>query len=295
MAFAILRIEKHSSRVSLRRSGKHNFREQETPNADPARSPLNTTEGAQSTAELLLALDARLPQTKIRTNAVLAVEYFVGMSPEWQGDHDSYFADARKWLEAKHGRENVICCTVHKDETTPHMAAFVVPIDERGKLNARGFFGGPKALKELQTDFAEKVGKQHGMQRGIEGSKAKHQRVQSFYAALNGEIPAPTLDPTPRILQKKLFSNVVETRDEVKERLRKEVSHTLRAAKDAVEQANWRAYRAEAELARIPLNLREMAARDRAQLSQRIADEQAVAQAERDARRKTLNRETKGR
>ena len=64
------------------------------------------------------------------------------------------------------------------------MYAYVVPIDERGKLNCRAFLGGAKALSELQTQFAQEVGQQHGLQRGIEGSKARHTRIQAFYEAL---------------------------------------------------------------------------------------------------------------
>ena len=50
MGYAILRTEKLKSMQSVRRSLKHSFREQETPNADPTRTPENTHIGA-NTAE----------------------------------------------------------------------------------------------------------------------------------------------------------------------------------------------------------------------------------------------------
>jgi hypothetical protein len=120
---------------------------------------------------------------------VLAVEYLITASPEdmrgkGRAEQDAYFADARKWIEARHGAENVVAWGIHRDEQTPHLYAVVVPIDDRGKLNCRAFLGGAKALSEMQTDFAERVGRSYGLARGIEGSKARHQTVKAFYAAL---------------------------------------------------------------------------------------------------------------
>lgn len=57
---------------------------------------------------------------------------------------------------------------IHRDETTPHLYAYIVPIDERGRLNCRAFYGGAGALRLMQTDFAERVGRKHGLERGVE-------------------------------------------------------------------------------------------------------------------------------
>ena len=68
------------------------------------------------------------------------------------------------------------------------MYAYVVPIDsETGRLNAKKWFGGAKALNNMQTDFAKNVASSYGFERGIEGSKAKHQRVSQYYAKLNSK------------------------------------------------------------------------------------------------------------
>ena len=116
-----------------------------------------------------------------------AVEFLVTASPEVMKEktreaQDSYFADALKYLQDKHGAENVVFAGVHRDETTPHMYAYVVPIDERGKLNCRHFYGAKNALSELQSDFHAKVGEVHGLDRGIKGSKARHTSIQEYYA-----------------------------------------------------------------------------------------------------------------
>ncbi len=190
----------------MRRSIAHAFRVQDTPNADASRTPDNTHIGAADVGEALAKFIERLAtQDKVRKNAVLAVEYLITASPEdmhgkTRQEQDAYFRDALKWVEDKHGKANVVYAGIHRDETTPHMYAYVVPIDERGKLNCRAFLGGAKALTLMQTAFAEDVAQSHGLQRGIEGSKARHTTIQQYYTRANGAFePLPevkTVSPT---------------------------------------------------------------------------------------------------
>lgn len=179
--FAILRVQKVKTMSSLAARGRHNFREQDTPNAEGDRLGLNVVEGAKSTDELLKAVSDLLP-TKRRKDAVIGLEYLITASPEhfgedWQSTKNhgqAYFQDAISWLEAKHGKGCVVCKTVHLDESTPHLAAFVVPL-VGGKLNAKAFTGGAKVLAGMQTDFAASVGLKHGLERGEFRSNAVHQ------------------------------------------------------------------------------------------------------------------------
>lgn len=202
MGYAILRIQKLKSAVAVHRSMKHSFRAQETPNADPRLTPENTHIGAQSVAEGMAAFRARLP-AKHRKDAVQCIEYLIAGSPESmksksRAEQDAYFRDALEWLRARHGVENVIHAGIHRDETTPHMYAYVVPLDDdTGRLNAKKWFGGVKALNQMQTDFAEKVGRQHGLERGVERSKAKHQTIRQYYARVNEPAPKPPLLEAP--------------------------------------------------------------------------------------------------
>lgn len=178
--FAILRVAKIKNIGGLAASGKHNFRERETPNADAERTHLNVIAGAASTAELTKAVSDRLPE-KRRKDAVIAVEYLITASPEhfgadWRERGNNgmdYFADALDWLKQRHGESNVVAATIHLDESTPHMAAYVVPLKD-GKLSAKHFTGGRATLAKMQTDFAERVGQKHGLQRGVERSQAVH-------------------------------------------------------------------------------------------------------------------------
>lgn len=198
MAYAIIRAKKLKSMGAVSRSTMHTFRMQPTPNADPALTSRNRTVGAKGPDQVLAALVRTLP-TKRRKDAVLAIEYLVTASPEafkrhggWLDDlGDGYFSDALQWLKTRHGAENVISATIHLDESTPHMVVYVVPMTADKRLSCRDFLGGPQKLRAMQTSFHAEVGALRGMERGVEGSKAKHEEVSAFYAtmAVAGEAP----------------------------------------------------------------------------------------------------------
>lgn len=213
MGYAILRTQKLKSATAVKRSLLHAFREQETPNADPDRTPENTHIGAAGVGEALAAYNARMAtQRTVRANAVHMIEYLVTASPEdmhgkTREQQDAYFGDALDWLRHKHGAENVVYAGIHRDETTPHLYAYVVPIDRTGKLNCRTYLGGTKhTMSKLQTDFAKDVGKRHGLERGIENSKAKHVSIRQYYSRVNAgfeplpevQTPVPKLRPEPQ-------------------------------------------------------------------------------------------------
>lgn len=85
--------------------------------------------------------------------------------------------DNANWLRKNFGESNVIDCQLHIDEKTPHIHAMIIPIDERGKLNARAFVGGTRErMSGLQTDYAKAM-QPHGLERGVcrELTKARHE------------------------------------------------------------------------------------------------------------------------
>lgn len=240
MAYAILRTAKLKSMGGIGGSLAHTYRTRETPNADAQRDHLNEHHGPGSPEAIREAIRARLPE-KRRKDAVLCLEYFVGASPEFfQGEQDGagYFAAAVDWLERRHGAANVVAWSVHRDETSPHLVAYVVPLDEAGKLNAKRFTGGKAVLSRMQTDFAETCGRRFGLQRGIEGSKATHTTIREYYGALNApDFKHGRLSPefvAPQVLEKRLFTSTVESPEQVAKRL----STAVRAYYDpAVKQA----------------------------------------------------------
>lgn len=197
-SFAILRCAKIKTLGNMGASLQHTFRERDTPNADTRRTPDNTVlVGGDNSRAVLDTWKERAPE-KIRSNAVHGLEYFVGGSPEAlkamsRQEQDAYFRDALDWLKARHGAENILSAVIHRDETTPHMTVMTIPLDERGKLNARAIVGSREKLSTMQTDFAERVGKVHGLERGLQGSPARHERVQRAYAHLSDPDAAVSL------------------------------------------------------------------------------------------------------
>lgn len=69
---------------------------------------------------------------------------------------------------------------VHVDETTPHLHLNLIPI-AGGRLCAKKLFD-RKALTALQTDLYREVGAKWSLQRGKEGSQAKHLDTAEFKA-----------------------------------------------------------------------------------------------------------------
>ena len=161
---------KLKSAVAVHRSMKHSFRAQDTPNADAELAHHNEHFGAHSVAEGMAAFRARLPES-FRKDAVQAIEYLMTASPESDGQQEPgragcVFPGRAGLAEGRHGAENVVYAGIHRDETTPHMYAYVVPRDpETGRLNAKRWLGGAKALRDMQTEYAEQVGKRHGLEK----------------------------------------------------------------------------------------------------------------------------------
>ena len=191
MAYCIMRFEKHKAANigSLAGSLAHTFRSRYTPNADPELIKDNRVWlGPDSTADTVRAIRERLPE-KRRSDAVGCIEFFIGASPEWfekhggTGDQESYFQGAIDWLKAEFGEENVISVVQHNDETSPHLAAYVVPIDPvTGRLNAKNWTGGRQRCSALQTAFHAAAGEPVGLDRGRKGSTAEHMSIRRWYA-----------------------------------------------------------------------------------------------------------------
>jgi hypothetical protein len=191
-SFGIMRTAKIKTMGNMGASLQHTFRERETPNANDEKLKDNTVlVGGTNSRGVLAAWKTRAPE-KIRSNAVHGLEYFIGGSPERMKEmsieeQDAYFEDALDWIKERHGEDNVLSAVVHRDETTPHMTVMTIPLDKRGKLNARSFVGNKKALSDLQTSFAETVSEQYGLRRGIKGSAARHERVQRVHGLLKAD------------------------------------------------------------------------------------------------------------
>jgi len=80
-------------------------------------------------------------------------EYFRPDEPSRAGSYDpkrlnDFTAASTKWLLEQH-KDRVVRAQLHLDEVTPHIHAYIVPLDERGKLNYRALSGGSRYKRKL--------------------------------------------------------------------------------------------------------------------------------------------------
>lgn len=238
MAYAIMRAKKLANMGSVAASMQHCYRERNTHNADQERTPDNQHLVAKSTDEAMGKLRALLPE-KRRKDAVLTVEYVMTASPDWfekatPEQEKAFFQQSLQWLADKYGADRIVTASIHRDESTPHLSAFVVPLTQDKRLSAKEFIGSRDKMRADQTTYAACVANL-GLERGIEGSKATHQTIQQHYAAVQrGVVPKATVSPKsvePRVLEKATFfdkargrGDLVESPEMIAERLTKAIN-----------------------------------------------------------------------
>lgn len=255
--FCILRAEKLKTFQNVAASIAHHLRTRETPNADLDRIEQNyyypnkyenqndkrhieNNDPAIREAmkrKALVDFKSKLPD-KVRKNAVLAVELLMTLSPEAAQKPDfnaEKFCDcATNWAHQNFGKDNIYFIAYHLDEKTPHVSVQLVPKDDKGKLNCRHYLGGRGKLRALQDSFAEEMGKYFGLERGVKGSKAQHQKVKRFYNAINRQqeaekdIVTHLQEDVPEMtLYERAFAP-----DKYRERVEQKVNQTLQDTAD---------------------------------------------------------------
>lgn len=224
--FCILRTRKLKTPGNVGASLAHAFRARETPNADPRRTPDNEHMGAENVDQAMAKFRALTPP-KFRKDAVRCIEYLVTYSPgalRDPMDQHKYFAAAMDWLRQRHGK-GLFYAGVHTDEKTPHLYAYAVPLDDKGKLNCKSFLGGRDKLRAMQTEFHQAVGQSLGLDRGIRGSRATHQTLREFYGR------AAALDEAIRPPKRKIMERDEDYAERYKGQIRPLVGKALEASR----------------------------------------------------------------
>lgn len=190
MNFAIMRLRN----LTLRKAaamGRHALREVNTPNADPDLFQENSIViGPRTSLEMMKIIKERTNNLMERKNMIRCMEFMITGSPEaihkmTKSEQDRYFIHSLEWIGRYFGGlNNIVLAVVHRDETTPHLQVFIVPI-LNGFLRASKLVGGIKGLSALQDTFAAEVGAPSKLRRGIKGSKARHSSVKAYYAWIN--------------------------------------------------------------------------------------------------------------
>ena len=185
-------------------------------NADPARTHLNRKliEYPEGVKDCSAAIQRRLEEAgltrKIGSNQVRAIRINVSATPEdmerieRDGRVDEWCADNLKFFADTFGKENIVAAHLHRDEKTPHMHVTLVPIvkgerkrRKREEQTKKRYRKKPAdtvrlcaddlmtrlKLKSYQDTYAAAMAK-YGLQRGIDGSEARHVSTQQYYRDL---------------------------------------------------------------------------------------------------------------
>ena len=163
-----------------------NYKSARNPQIDKSRTHLNY-HTLPYEKKYLAFIDERIkelaPKRKIKDDAVLMTSFILGSDKEFFDDvtpetQKRFFDDCTDFFTERYGKENVVSAVVHLDESTPHLHFNLMPVTG-GRLCAKELLD-RTALRELQTDFYEIVGKKYGLKRGKEGSTAKHLDTVAF-------------------------------------------------------------------------------------------------------------------
>ena len=157
-----------------------NYKSTRNPQIDKSKTRLNYHTMPYE-KRYLAFIDERIiqlsPKRKIKDDTVLITSFILGSDKEFFNritaeQQKQFFADCTDFFSERYGKENVVSAVVHLDESTPHLHFNLMPVTD-GRLCAKELFD-RTALRDLQTDFYEAVGKKYGLERGKEGSTAKH-------------------------------------------------------------------------------------------------------------------------
>ena len=163
-----------------------NYKSTRNPQIDKSKTRLNY-HTVPYEKKYLSFIDERIkqlsPKRKIKDDAVLITSFILGSDKEFfdritAEQQKQFFADCTEFFSKRYGKENVVSAVIHLDESTPHLHFNLMPVTD-GRLCAKELFD-RSALRELQTDFYEVVGKKYGLKRGKEDSTAKHLDTVAF-------------------------------------------------------------------------------------------------------------------
>ncbi|MCS2528083.1 plasmid recombination protein [Bacteroides fragilis] len=215
MGYAVLHLEKAKGTDS--RMSAHIERTVHPKNADRTRTHLNRElvqfpEGVRNRTQAIAhRVETAGIRRKVGTNQVRAIRVLLTGSNrdmkqiEADGRLDDWCNDSLQWLRETYGEQNLVSAVLHMDEKTPHIHATVIPIvtGERRKAGQEEQNGKKKyrkknpqdvrlcaddvmarhRLKHYRDTYAQAMNK-YGLQRGVDGSLARHISTMQYYKQL---------------------------------------------------------------------------------------------------------------
>lgn len=215
MGYVVLHLEKAKGADS--QMSAHIERTIHPKNADATRTHLNCElvqfpEGVKNRTQAIAhRIETAGIKRKIGTNQVRAIRVLLTGTNEdmkrmeMNGQLDDWCNDSLQWLRETYGELNLVSAVLHMDEKTPHIHATVIPIveGERRKAKKEEQNGKKKyrkkspqnvrlcaddvmarhRLKHYQDTYAQAMNK-YGLQRGVDGSLARHVSTSEYYKEL---------------------------------------------------------------------------------------------------------------
>ena len=267
MGYAVLHLEK--AKGADTGMSAHIERTIHPKNADESRTHLNKEliefpDGIHSRSEAIsyrintAGITRKIGKNQVRAIRVLLTGTYEDMKRiEDRGQLNSWYQDNMQWLQETYGKENVVSAVLHMDEHTPHIHATIVPIvtcerrkakkeEENGKRKYRKKkVGTPRLcaddvmarnqLKNYQDSYAQLMNK-YGLQRGIDGSEAKHISISEYYKSLIGATENLQRELQPLETNKgQLQSELKEVKRDIKmEKLKSSAVNATTAITDSV-------------------------------------------------------------
>ncbi len=218
MAFGIIRV-KNLHIEDLAHTQKHNNREfvpSEFGNIKNNGAFFHTVnDELHSEKTIEDAVMEKIQGVHRRKNSVVALEYVCAISEEAMRKSSEFYHTSstldflRRFVEDKHGIENVVSYSYHEDETNPHIHVIVVPLAEKTtkwknakghgekvekRLCATDFTGDKEKLRQLQTDYFNYITGNKRMsnvweEAGIEFRRGKDARdVKKYYSKMTNHL-----------------------------------------------------------------------------------------------------------
>ncbi|MEA5517288.1 MobV family relaxase, partial [Nodularia sp. UHCC 0506] len=257
---AILRVGKLKSFGNVGGSEAHTARLQETTNADPEKTNIRLIgDNDHPLEEIVKTKIASSTKHKPRKNAVLCSEMFLSASPEYFRPHDPSLAGewddhrmldfantSKNWLISNYSHK-CVRAELHLDEATPHIHAYIVPVNDKTKqLSHNEMFGGSAKecrikLSKLQDSYAVALAPL-GIERGVKGSKASHTKIKEYYQAVNSKpltLELQRLEPILGETAQRFYTRikadpVIQTLDHQLADRQRAIEHEQRAVQNAL-------------------------------------------------------------
>lgn len=168
---SVFKMQKLKGQCILLHAAKHNLRESQAERGagdhiDVARTPLNQILVGPNSADGVnrhaRALMEQAGITKLRVDAVRALELLFTLAPGHPAVERGFFQACLKWVSGKYGSAQILSAVIHLDEGAPHMHVLVLPL-LNGKMNGSRLMGNAPHLHDMHVSLHREVTRHYGL------------------------------------------------------------------------------------------------------------------------------------